>query len=69
MPPRERGDLAGQVLALHGAQHLPRRTLTAAQAGGFAPEDIAAARAGEATAAARLAAWGLPTDTDMEAPA
>lgn len=69
LPPRERGDLAGQVLALHGAQHLPRRTLTAAQAGGFAPEDIAAARAGEAAAAARLAAWGLPTDTGMEAPA
>ncbi|WP_019701924.1 DUF5682 family protein [Paracidovorax oryzae] len=69
LPPRERGDLAGQVLALHGAQHLPRRTLTAAQAGGFAPEDIAAARAGEAAAAARLAAWGLSTDTGMEAPA
>lgn len=63
LPPRERGDLAGQVLALHGAQHLPRRALTTAQAGGFTAEDIARARAAEAAAAARLAVWGIHADT------
>lgn len=67
LPPRERGDLAGQVLALHGAQHLPHRALTAAQAGGFTAEDIARARAAEAAAAARLAAWGIHADTGTSA--
>lgn len=67
LPPRERGDLAGQVLALHGAQHLPRRALTAAQAGGFAAEDIARARAAEAAAAAQLAVWGIHADTGISA--
>ncbi|SFD45690.1 DUF5682 family protein [Paracidovorax konjaci] len=63
LPPRERGDLADQVLALHGAQHLPRRTLTAVGPGSLPPETLARARAGEAAAAARLAAWGIDAGT------
>ncbi|GKS93085.1 DUF5682 family protein [Acidovorax sp. SUPP2825] len=67
LPPRERGQLAGQVLSLHGAQHLPRRTLTATTPGALPPEALARARAGEAAAAARLAAWGIDAGTGAPA--
>lgn len=63
LPPRERGQLAGQVLSLHGARHLPRSALMAATPGALPPEAMARARAGEAAAAARLAAWGIATGT------
>lgn len=58
LPTRERGELAGQVLGLHDAQHLSRHHLTARQ-GGWAPEDIAAHRLAEREALALLAAWGI----------
>jgi len=59
LPPQERGDLAGQVLALHDAGHLSRRALTGRLAAGASAEDQAAARAAEAAVLQRLAAWGI----------
>lgn len=59
LPPQERGDLAGQVLALHDAGHLSRRALTGRLAAGASAEDQAAARAAEAAVMQRLAAWGI----------
>lgn len=59
LPPQERGRLADQVLTLHDATHLSRRALTARREGEAAPEALAAARAAEDAAIARLAGWGL----------
>jgi hypothetical protein len=58
LPTRERGNLAGQVLALHDAQHLPRHQLTTRH-GAWAAEDVAAHRLAERAALAALAAWGI----------
>ena len=62
LPPQERGLLADQVLALHGAAHLSRRTLTAHRAGEAAPAQLAEARRVEDAVLARLAAWGVTLD-------
>ena len=58
LPTRERGNLAGQVLALHDAQHLPRHQLTARH-GAWAAEDVATHRLAERQAMEGLAAWGI----------
>lgn len=58
LPTRERGDLAGQVLELHGARHLPRHHLTARQ-GAWPAEQVAAHRLAEQQAMAFLASWGI----------
>jgi hypothetical protein len=58
LPTRERGSLAGQVLGLHEATHLPRRHLLA-RSGAWAAEEVAAHRLAEQQAMAALAAWGL----------
>ncbi|MDM0004426.1 DUF5682 family protein [Variovorax sp. J22G73] len=71
LPPQERGLLADQVLALHGATHLSRRTLTAPLAGDAAPEQLGEARRVEDEVLARLAAWGVTLpgqDTEEAAP-
>jgi hypothetical protein len=59
LPPQERGLLADQILALHDAAHLSRRTLTAQWQGDAGPEEIAAAQLAEESARQRLAAWGV----------
>jgi hypothetical protein len=59
LPPQERGNLAEQILALHDATHLSRRTLTARLQGNTTPEEIAAAQLAEEAAMRRLAAWGI----------
>ncbi|WP_395348628.1 DUF5682 family protein [Variovorax sp. UC122_21] len=66
LPPQERGRLADQVLTLHDATHLSRRALTARHEGEAAPEALAAARAAEDAAIARLAGWGLSLDTEEQ---
>ena len=58
LPTRERGNLAGQVLALHDAEHLPRHQLTARH-GAWAAEEVAANRLAEQRAMNALAAWGI----------
>jgi hypothetical protein len=58
LPTRERGDLAGQVLALHDAQHLSRHELVARH-GAWAAADVAAHRLAEQEAINALAAWGV----------
>ena len=67
LPPQERGLLADQVLALHDATHLSRRTLTAHRAGEAAPEQLAEARRVEDAVLARLAAWGVALEDTEEA--
>lgn len=57
---QERGALAEQVLALHGAA-LPRSALTRLHAQEADPEAQAQAQQCEADVARRLAAWGLDT--------
>lgn len=61
LPPQERAALADQVLALHDAQHLHRRSLTARL-----DEDQSALMAqgalAEAAALATLACWGIGLD-------
>lgn len=59
LPPQERGALADQVLAVHGAQGLSRRALTAGTAAGLTSEDIAQAQLVERQVADRLADWGI----------
>ena len=59
LPPQERGSLAEQILALHDATHLSRRTLTARLQADTTPEEIAAAQLAEEAAMQRLAAWGI----------
>jgi hypothetical protein len=61
LPTRERGNLAGQVLGLHDAQHLPRHHLTARH-GAWAAQDVATHRLAEQQAMAALAAWGVAFD-------
>jgi len=58
LPTRERGQLAEQVLVLHGAGHLSRHHLTARH-GAWAAEQVAAHRLAEKQALAALGAWGL----------
>lgn len=59
LPPQERGLLTDQVLSLHDATHLSRRTLIAAHADEATPWQIAEARRVEDDVLARLAAWGV----------
>ena len=66
LPPQERGLLADQVLALHDATHLSRRTLTAHRSGEAPPEQLAEARRVEDAVFARLAAWGVTLDDEEE---
>jgi hypothetical protein len=54
-----RGEFAEQILALHGAAHLLRRTLTSDQNGGVTAEEIAAARLAEDLALQKLTTWGI----------
>lgn len=58
LPPQERAALADQVLALHGAQHLHRRSLTA-RLDEAQPALMAQAAQAEETALATLACWGI----------
>lgn len=64
LPPRERGQLAEQVLALHDATHLSARALTQRRAGDAAPQDAARARLVEARVLGRLRAWGVAPDAE-----
>ncbi|WP_278184953.1 DUF5682 family protein [Mycobacterium talmoniae] len=59
LPPRERGELAEAVLALHGATGLSRRSLTGRLA--LDPQVLAAAAAAEHAAVARLQPWDVLT--------
>ncbi|MFM9922016.1 DUF5682 family protein [Variovorax sp. H27-G14] len=68
LPPQERGLLADQVLTLHDAAHLSRRTLTAPRSGEAAPEQLAEARRVEDAVLARLAAWGVTLQDTQGAP-
>lgn len=61
LPPQERAALADQVLALHGAQHLPRRSLTA-RLDESQSALMAEAALAEDRAAAALARWGIAVD-------
>lgn len=58
LPSRERGKLAGALLALHGASHLPERQLLVHQHA-WGAEDVAAHRLAEQHAMAALGAWGI----------
>lgn len=61
LPPQERAALADQVLALHGARHLPRRSLTA-RLDENQSVLMAEAALAEDRAAAALARWGIAVD-------
>jgi hypothetical protein len=62
LPPQERGNLAEQILVLHDATRLSRRTLTARLQENIRPEEIAAAQLTEEAAVRSLAAWGIGQD-------
>ncbi|MBY4715181.1 DUF5682 family protein [Burkholderia cepacia] len=64
LPPRERGQLADQVLALHDATHLSRRVLTERHADDASPEAAAHAARIEAQVLGRLRRWGLTPDPE-----
>ncbi|CAG9263507.1 hypothetical protein BCEP4_2980003 [Burkholderia cepacia] len=64
LPPRERGQLADQVLALHDATHLSRRVLTERHADDASPEEAAHAARIEAQVLGRLRRWGLTPDPE-----
>jgi hypothetical protein len=61
LPPQERAALADQVLALHGARHLHRRSLTA-RLDENQSALMAEAALAEDRAAAALARWGIAVD-------
>ncbi|OUE36136.1 hypothetical protein BZY94_42340, partial [Burkholderia territorii] len=64
LPPRERGQLADRVLALHDATHLSRRVLTERHADDASPEEAAHAARIEAQVLGRLRRWGLAPDPE-----
>lgn len=57
LPPRERGEVAEAVLALHDTANLPRRVLTGRLEAD--PQTVAALTAAEHHAVARLQSWGV----------